>query len=145
MDKLVEAKENGVNAAKGAKTLQELDTVRVNYLGKKGIFAQFMKELAALSAEERPQRGALVNENKQAVIAAIEERRIAIEKAVMDEKLAKEKVDISLPGRHSKRGNIHPVTRTIERIEELFGSMGFTTVGGPEIEDDYHNFHESHE
>ena len=59
MDKLVEAKENGVNAAKGAKTLQELDTVRVNYLGKKGIFAQFMKELAALSAEERPQRGAL--------------------------------------------------------------------------------------
>ena len=140
MDKLVEAKENGVNAAKGAKTLQELDTVRVNYLGKKGIFAQFMKELAALSAEERPQRGALVNENKQAVIAAIEERRIAIEKAVMDEKLAKERVDISLPGRHSERGNIHPVTRTIERIEELFGSMGFTTVGGPEIEDDYHNF-----
>ena len=140
MDKLVEAKENGVNAAKGAKTLQELDTVRVNYLGKKGIFAQFMKELAALSAEERPQRGSLVNENKQAVIAAIEERRIAIEKAVMDEKLAKEKVDISLPGRHSERGNIHPVTRTIERIEELFGSMGFTTVGGPEIEDDYHNF-----
>lgn len=140
MDKLVEAKENGVNAAKGAKTLQELDTVRVNYLGKKGIFAQFMKELAALSAEERPQRGALVNENKQAVIAAIEERRIAIEKAVMDEKLEKERVDISLPGRHSERGNIHPVTRTIERIEELFGSMGFTTVGGPEIEDDYHNF-----
>ena len=140
MDKLVEARENGVAAANGAQTLQELDTVRVNFLGKKGIFAQFMKELATLSAQERPQRGALVNENKQAVVNAIENRRIAIEKAVMDEKLAKEQVDITLPGRRSESGNIHPVTRTIERIEELFGSMGFTTVGGPEIEDDYHNF-----
>ena len=75
-----------------------------------------------------------------AVVAAIEERKAAIEKELLNQKLEKETVDISLPGRFRERGNIHPVSRTIERIEDLFGAMGFTTVGGPEIEDDYHNF-----
>lgn len=140
MDNLIEVKNNGVAQAKAANSLQELDTVRVNFLGKKGFFADFMKELGALSAEERPKRGAVINEAKMAVVAAIEERKAAIEKELLNQKLEKETVDISLPGRFRERGNIHPVSRTIERIEDLFGAMGFTTVGGPEIEDDYHNF-----
>ena len=140
MDKLEEAKNNGVAAASNAQNLQELDAVRVNFLGKKGEFAAFMRELGKLSAEERPQRGAIINEAKQAVIAAIEARREAIESALMAEKLKSETVDITLPGRRQASGNIHPVSRTIERIKEIFGSMGFSVVGGPEIEDDYHNF-----
>ena len=140
MDKLEEAKNNGVAAASNAQNLQELDAVRVNFLGKKGEFAAFMRELGKLSAAERPQRGAVINEAKQAVIAAVEARREAIEKAIMDEKLSSETVDITLPGRRQLAGNMHPVSRTIERIKEIFGSMGFSVVGGPEIEDDYHNF-----
>lgn len=140
MDKLTQAKESGINAARSAQTLQDLDAVRVNYLGKKGIFADFMKELAALSKEERPARGALINAVKQEVIAAIEEKRTEIEERELNARLSSEEVDITLPGRRRERGSIHPIIRTIERIEELFGAMGFETVGGPEIEDDYHNF-----
>ena len=113
MDKLVQAKQEGIAAATGAASLQDLDAVRVNYLGKKGLFADFMKELAKLDASERPQRGAVINEAKQEVVAAIEARRAALEKAALDAKLASEKVDITLPGRHRDSGNLHPVTRTI--------------------------------
>ncbi|SPT69566.1 Phenylalanine--tRNA ligase alpha subunit [Anaerobiospirillum thomasii] len=140
MDKLLEAKEQGIAAALRAQTLQELDAVRVEYLGKKGLFTEFMKELSKLSAEDRPKQGALINEAKSFVIKAIEDKKNAIEKALLDARLASEKVDITLPGRRQEVGNIHPVTRTIERITELFSTMGFVSVGGPEIEDDYHNF-----
>ena len=99
-----------------------------------------MRELGKLSAQERPQRGAVINEAKQAVVEAVEARRAQIEKAALEEKLSKETVDISLPGRKRELGNEHPISRTIERIKEIFGSMGFSVVGGPEIEDDYHNF-----
>ena len=140
MDKLTEAKERGIQAAAAAADLQDLDAVRVEYLGKKGIFADFMKELAALSKEERPARGAEINAVKQEVVAALEAKREEIENRELNAKLASEKVDITLPGRRRVTGTLHPVTRTIERIEDFFGAMGFETVGGPEIEDDYHNF-----
>ena len=86
MDKLEEAKLNGVAAANNAKDLQELDAVGVNFLGKKGEFAAFMRELGKLSAQERPQRGAVINEAKQAVVEAVEARRAQIEKAALEEK-----------------------------------------------------------
>ncbi len=140
MDKLTEAKESGLQAVANAKTLQDLDAVRVNYLGKKGIFAAFMQELSSLSKEERPARGAVINAVKQEVVAALENKRAEIEERELNAKLSSERVDITLPGRARAIGNIHPVTRTIERIQDLFGAMGFETVGGPEIEDDYHNF-----
>lgn len=140
MDKLLDAKNSGVEAAKNAATLQDLDNVRINYLGKKGLFAEFMKELAKLNAEERPKQGAIINEAKSEVVKAIEDRKSQIETAALNEKLQKETIDITLPGRHNSEGTLHPVTRTIARIEQLFGAMGFSTVGGPEIEDDYHNF-----
>ena len=140
MDKLIQGKQEGIAAAQSALTLQELDNVRVTYLGKKGLFAEFMKGLAQLDAAERPAQGAIINEAKQEVVAAIEQRRAELEKAVLDAKLASERVDITLPSRHRDVGILHPVTRTIERLTELFGSMGFEVVSGPEIEDDYHNF-----
>ncbi len=140
MDKLEEAKNNGVAAAKKASNLNELNDIKVSLLGKKGAFTAFMRELGSLSAEERPVRGAAINEARQAVIDAIEERRIALEKEALSVKLASETVDITLNGRNVSLGNEHPISRTIERIKEIFGSMGFEVVGGPEIEDDYHNF-----
>lgn len=140
MDRLEEAKANGIKAAQAASDLQELDTVRVEFLGKKGLFSEFMRELGKLSKEERPARGAVINEAKQAVVNAVEERREAIENAELLKKLSSEKIDITLPGRRDEKGSLHPVSRTVERIKELFGSMGFSVVGGPEIEDDYHNF-----
>ena len=90
MDKLEQARLDGIEAANNAKNLQELDAVRVNLLGKKGIFASFMQELSKLSAQERPERGALINQAKQAVVAAVEERRASIENAALQEKMIHE-------------------------------------------------------
>ena len=140
MDNLEQAKINGINAANNAKDLQELEAVKTNFLGKKGEFTAFMRELGKLSAEERPKRGAIINEARQAVIDAIESKKAQIEKSLLEAKLSNETVDITLPGRRIELGNEHPISRTIQRIKEIFGSMGFSVVGGPEIEDDYHNF-----
>ncbi|WP_270663819.1 MULTISPECIES: phenylalanine--tRNA ligase subunit alpha [unclassified Aeromonas] len=117
-----------------------LDEIRVKYLGKKGFFTEQMKGLGALSAEERPAAGAVINQAKQQVQDALNARREALEIAVLNQKLAAETIDVSLPGRRIENGGLHPVTRTIERIERLFGEMGFKVARGPEIEDGFHNF-----
>lgn len=140
MDEISQAKNKGIEEAGAAASLQDLDAVRVGYLGKKGIFAGFMQQLGRLSAEERPAMGARINEAKSEVIAAIEERRARLEEESLSATLREQAIDITLPGRSDAPGSLHPVTRTIQRIERLFGAMGFATVGGPEIEDDYHNF-----
>ncbi|SIQ71877.1 phenylalanyl-tRNA synthetase, alpha subunit [Aeromonas sp. RU39B] len=124
----------------GAGDIASLDEIRVKYLGKKGFFTEQMKGLGALSPEERPAAGAVINQAKQAVQDALGERRDALEAAELNRKLAAETVDITLPGRRIENGGLHPVTRTIERIERLFGEMGFSVARGPEIEDGFHNF-----
>ncbi|WP_279487215.1 phenylalanine--tRNA ligase subunit alpha [Aeromonas veronii] len=124
----------------GVSDIATLDEIRVKYLGKKGFFTEQMKGLGALSAEERPAAGAVINLAKQQVQDALNERREALEVAVLNQKLAAETIDVSLPGRRIENGGLHPVTRTIERIERLFGEMGFKVARGPEIEDGFHNF-----
>ncbi|WOE68450.1 phenylalanine--tRNA ligase subunit alpha [Aeromonas allosaccharophila] len=124
----------------GVSDIATLDEIRVKYLGKKGFFTEQMKGLGALSAEERPAAGAVINQAKQQVQDALNERREALEVAVLNQKLAAETIDVSLPGRRLENGGLHPVTRTIERIERLFGEMGFKVARGPEIEDGFHNF-----
>jgi len=124
----------------GVSDIATLDEIRVKYLGKKGFFTEQMKGLGALSAEERPAAGAVINQAKQQVQDALNECREALEVAVLNQKLAAETIDISLPGRRIENGGLHPVTRTIERIERLFGEMGFKVARGPEIEDGFHNF-----
>ncbi|MCF5859419.1 phenylalanine--tRNA ligase subunit alpha [Aeromonas veronii] len=124
----------------GVSDIATLDEIRVKYLGKKGFFTEQMKGLGALSAEERPAAGAVINQAKQQVQDAMNERREALEVAVLNQKLAAETIDVSLPGRRIENGGLHPVTRTIERIERLFGEMGFKVARGPEIEDGFHNF-----
>ncbi|MGN5151869.1 phenylalanine--tRNA ligase subunit alpha [Aeromonas enteropelogenes] len=124
----------------GVSDIAALDEIRVKYLGKKGFFTEQMKGLGALSAEERPAAGAVINQAKQQVQDTLNARREALEIAVLNHKLAAETIDVSLPGRRIENGGLHPVTRTIERIERLFGEMGFKVARGPEIEDGFHNF-----
>lgn len=137
LNQLVTEAEQAISVADD---LQTLDQVRVDYLGKKGQLTERMKSLGKLSAEERPRAGQAINQAKQTVQQAIEARRAALKNAVLEAKLVGEKVDVTLPGRHTPVGSLHPVTRTMQRIDDLFAQMGFSVAEGPEIEDDFHNF-----
>ncbi|MGH1430532.1 MAG: phenylalanine--tRNA ligase subunit alpha [Neptuniibacter sp.] len=130
----------GEEAVAQATSTQELDEVRVQYLGKKGELTALLKGLGKLSPEERPQAGAKINEAKQALQVKINERKDTLEAAALETKLAAETIDVTLPGRGQELGGLHPVTKTMERIEEFFASIGYNVEEGPEIEDDYHNF-----
>lgn len=130
----------GKQAVEKADSVKALDDVRVQYLGKKGHLTQLLKGLGKLSAEERPAAGARINEAKAELAAALNARKEALEQAALEQKLASETIDVTLPGRGQALGGLHPVTKTLERIEAFFGSIGYTTAEGPEIEDDYHNF-----
>lgn len=123
-----------------ATTAQELETVRVEFMGKKGLLTEQLKSLGQLSPEERPAAGQAINEAKQKVQALIQERTQELKQVELQQKLAAERIDVSLPGRRSQVGGFHPVTKTIQRIEAFFGDLGFRIVEGPEVEDDFHNF-----
>lgn len=120
--------------------LGALDDVRVRYLGKKGEITVLLKSLGSLPAGERKVQGQAINRVKQAVQAALEERKQQLEAEELEGRLAAESVDVTLPGRGQLPGGLHPVTRIMDRIEQLFVSMGFAVAAGPEIEDDFHNF-----
>ncbi|SFX51590.1 phenylalanine--tRNA ligase subunit alpha [Marinospirillum alkaliphilum] len=119
---------------------QTLDQLRVQYLGKKGELTSLLKSLGQLAPEDRPKAGEIINQAKQQVQDALNARKHAIDSEALNARLAAESVDVTLPGRHSDTGGMHPVTRTIQRIEDFFASIGFNVAEGPEIEDDYHNF-----
>ena len=118
----------------------ELDQVRVNFLGKKGLFTEQMKGLSKLPKEEKPKAGQVINIAKQQVQKLLTERGELLRAEVIKQKLAAESIDVTLPGRGNDLGGLHPVTRTIERIESFFGDLGFSVKEGPEVEDDHHNF-----
>lgn len=123
-----------------AADLAALDQVRVDFLGKKGLLTAQLKSLGALSAEERPAAGAKINEAKDAINEALNERKTLLEQAQINAQLASEALDISLPGRDNSLGGLHPVSRTLMRIEAIFRAAGYQVAEGPEIEDDFHNF-----
>jgi len=118
----------------------ELEQIRLHYLGKKGLMTEQMKGLAKLPAAEKPAAGQMINVAKQAIQAVLVARKQAIDNEALNAKLACETIDVTLPGRGAQLGGIHPVTRTIERISEFFGELGFEVKNGPEVEDSYHNF-----
>ena len=131
---------DGLEAVAQAADEAALDQVRVQYLGKKGELTQQLKSLGKLSAEERPAAGAKINEAKQQVQDAITIKRTMMAADALSKQLAAESIDVTLPGRAQVNGGLHPVTMTIERIENFFSQIGFSVAQGPEIEDDYHNF-----
>ena len=140
MDDLEQLANEGREAIAATSDPQMLETLRVDFLGKKGRLTTLLKGLGALSAEERPAAGARINVVKEELQALITERKAALDAQAVTARLAAEAIDVSLPGRNVGHGRIHPITRTIERIEDFFGSVGFSVADGPEIEDDYYNF-----
>jgi phenylalanyl-tRNA synthetase alpha chain len=118
----------------------ELEQAKAKYLGKEGSLTQLLKGLGKLSAAERPAAGARINQVKQGIEAALQQRRDALAQQKLAQKLAAESLDVTLPGRGLGMGGLHPVTRTLQRIEQLFHSLGFATADGPEIEHDFYNF-----
>ncbi len=118
----------------------DLDAVKVRFLGKKGRFTELMKGLGALPPAERPKAGAAVNAARERVVAALGEKRESLAAAALARRLAAESVDVTLSGRKTAGGTLHPITVTIRRIEEIFAGLGFSVESGPEIEDCYHNF-----
>lgn len=123
-----------------ADNLDILDQIRVDYLGKKGELTSLLKTLGKLPAEKRKAAGQDINNAKREVQQALEQRKQSLEAEKLKAKLASEKIDVTLPGRGQQAGGLHPVTRTMARIEDLFSRLGFSVEQGPEIEDDFHNF-----
>jgi len=117
-----------------------LDSVRVRFLGKKGALTGLLKQLGQLPAEQRRSAGQAVNQAKQALEQAIAEREAFLASEHLRQRLAEERIDVTLPGRARDPGGPHPVSRTLDRILDLFNQLGFSVATGPEVEDDYHNF-----
>ncbi len=132
--------DSALQAVANAADVNALEDVRVEYFGKKGSITELLKSLGAMDAEARKVAGAQINELKQQVQDALNARRDGMQAAVLAQKLASEQIDVTLPGRSIEQGGLHPVTRTIRRIETFFGELGFAVKHGPEIEDDFHNF-----
>jgi phenylalanyl-tRNA synthetase alpha chain len=118
----------------------ELEQVKARYLGKDGSLTVLLKGLGKLSAEQRPAAGARINQIKQQIEAALQQRRDQLQQEKLEQKLAAESLDVTLPGRSAGTGGLHPVTRTLERVEALFHSIGFAVAEGPDIETDFYNF-----
>ena len=140
MQSLENIKAEAVVAIEAALDIAALEELRISYLGKKGAVTGLLKNLGQLSAEERPKAGAEINAVKQQLNEQLNARKASLQGAALDSQLAEEAIDVTLPGRRAETGSLHPITRTIQRMETFFSSMGFEVVEGPEIEDDYHNF-----
>ena len=123
-----------------AMTPADLENAKALFLGKTGRITELMKGMAQLSVDEKKSRGAAINLSKQAIEAALNDRRQALSDAELQKQLKAEAMDVSLPGRQRTQGGLHPVSLTLERIEAIFGSMGFDVAQGPEIETDWFNF-----
>ncbi len=139
-DKIDQLRTETLAALRQASELAALDAVRVSVLGKKGSLTALLRGMAEVSPEERPAIGALVNEAKAEIEAALDENKTRIVREERARTAATERVDISLPGRTPPRGSLHPLTETLDEIVSIFERMGFVWEDGPEVETDWHNF-----
>ncbi len=129
-----------ISAINGCADVPTLEQVKAGFLGKSGTLTVLLKSLGSMPAEERKAAGARINEAKQAVESVLKARREALQQAELAQQLAAETIDVTLPGRGAARGGLHPVSRTLTRIQNLFRSIGFEVGTGPEIECDFYNF-----
>lgn len=120
--------------------LEDLDALRVKYLGKKGEITSLLKSLGTLPPEERKEKGPLFNELKIEITDCIQEKKVMLEARAIEEKLKSETIDITLPPRPQQKGSLHPISQTIEDVISIFSAMGFEVKEGPDIENDFHNF-----
>jgi phenylalanyl-tRNA synthetase alpha chain len=123
-----------------AASADALEALRVTLLGKNGSITAQLKALGALPADQRKLAGEAINRARDEISEALLARKTVLENAALDERLANESLDVTLPGRNAARGGLHPISRTLERIADIFGRLGYELADGPEIEDDWHNF-----
>ncbi len=128
---------DAINAAQNA---QDIDAVRVKYLGKKGELTAILKQMGGLPAEERPKMGQLVNQAKAELEAVLEEKNNEMKAKATEEKLKAETIDITMPAKTSKTGKLHPLNTVLNDMIDIFQSMGFDVLDGPEVETDHYNF-----
>ena len=140
MSELSQLVEQARQAFAQAKHPAELEDAKALFLGKSGRITELMKGLSSLSVEEKKTQGAAINETKRAVEGLLQDARQAMADAALAKQLAAEALDVTMPGRRRSTGGLHPVSLTLERIESIFGSMGFDVADGPEIETDWFNF-----
>jgi phenylalanyl-tRNA synthetase alpha chain len=129
-----------IQAFAAASAPADLENAKAQFLGKAGRITELMKGLAALPVDEKKARGAEINKAKQAIEAALQARRDALADAELQLQLQAEALDVSLPGRQRGAGGLHPIAMSMERIEAIFGSMGFDVADGPEVETDWYSF-----
>ncbi|MFL0247924.1 phenylalanine--tRNA ligase subunit alpha [Candidatus Clostridium stratigraminis] len=139
-EKLEAIMQNGLKELKEAASKVEIENIRVKYLGKKGELTQILRGMGGLSQEERPIIGKMVNDVKETLESFIEETSQSIKNKEKELKLQREVIDISMPGRKQELGKKHPLVQTIDGIQDIFLSMGFSVIEGPEVELDYYNF-----
>ena len=132
--------EQATQAIQSSEDIAALEQVRVDFMGKKGRITELLKSLGGMDPEQRKEAGQHINQLKQQVQQLLNDKRDQLQQAQLAAKLASERIDVTLPGRRLETGGLHPVTRTIERIESFFSELGFSVKQGPEIEDDFHNF-----
>jgi phenylalanyl-tRNA synthetase alpha chain len=139
-EQLAELVKRAAEATAAAQTIAQLDQVRVRFLGKKGEVTAQLKQLGNLPPEERPAAGSQINRAKEEIQELLQRQLVELERTALAAKLAEQHLDVTLPGRGQAPGGVHPVTRTLERIERLFQEIGFEVVEGPEIETEHYNF-----
>ncbi len=137
---LQELHQNAAGAIAAAESLEELEQLRVNYLGKKGELSQILRAMGKLDPGDRPRIGATANEVKEALQTQLDNRRQTLQTAQIQAQLAAETLDVTMPGLYRPQGRIHPLNGVIDRALDIFVGLGYTVATGPEMESDYYNF-----
>lgn len=139
-EKLEQLRQEGLELIKGLSDLDQLEKVRVEFLGKKGKLTKILRGMGGLPPEERPVIGKLSNEVKEEINTELQKQKEALEKRALEKRLQEEAIDVTLPGHQFLKGNLHPLTRTLREVKEIFLGMGFQVATGPEVETEYYNF-----
>ncbi len=140
MQDLISLQQDAFVAIEKAQDITTLESIRVDYLGKKGRLTDILKNLVNLPAQEKPKVGQLVNQAKRDISEKIEYTMLQLKEQQLQQKLAQERVDVSLPGRNNQSGSLHPVTQVKQVVNEYFSRLGFDILEGPEIETEFYNF-----
>ena len=140
MTEIESIREQALADIAAAATPDAVEALRVALLGKSGSVTAQLKTLGALPADQRKAAGETINRARDAIGSALSARKAALDAAALDARLVGETIDVTLPGRDLDAGGLHPVSRTMERIADIFGRLGYELADGPEIEDDWHNF-----
>ena len=139
-DNLSDLSDSAIQEINKTSSSNELELVRVKYLGKRGSITGALKSLSEIDPKDRPAFGKRINEIKSSIQLKLSEKKASLQKKEINQSIDEKKIDVTLPGRNSFQGHRHPITRTLLEIEEIFYGAGFEVEDGPEIEDEYHNF-----